>query len=314
MNDIVVVGSINIDLTSHLPRWPQVGETITATRTEMGLGGKGANQAVAAARLGASVGLIGAVGADAFGQQALRTLGDANLTLAIETQAAAPTGLAVIDVGPDGDNTIRLSPGANATLTPETILRHAPLIAKSKVLLLQNETPLAASLRAARIARRHGVTVVMDPAPAPQLMWDRQTLEAFDILTPNAQEAALIAGAAPTGLQAAEMTASALTAMGPRGAIVTMGAAGVGWQIGTTSGRRPAPKVPTVDTVAAGDCFNGALAVFLAQGCPPDQAVELAVDAAALSTTRAGASVAAPQLSDLLAFRLEQAAPPVTTH
>ncbi|WP_300061557.1 ribokinase [uncultured Roseobacter sp.] len=314
MSDVVVVGSVNIDLTSHLPRWPEVGETVTALRTDVGLGGKGANQAVAAARLGAGVSLIGAVGADAFGQQAVRMLGEDNLQLAIETQAQAATGMAFIDVGPEGDNMIRLAPGANATLTPEIILRHAPLIAKAKVLLLQNEIPLAASLRAARIARQHGATVVMDPAPAPQPIWDAETLAAFDILTPNAHEAALIAGSAPSGLQAAEMTATALTTLGPRGAIVTMGAAGVAWQIGEAVGHRPARKVATVDTVSAGDCFNGALAVFLSQGCAAEQAIDLAADAAALATTRPGAAAAAPRLSEVLEFREAQTTPTLTPH
>lgn len=314
MSDIIVVGSVNIDLTNHLPRWPQVGETITATRTQVGLGGKGANQAVAAARLGAKVSLIGAVGADGFGQQVTALLTEANLSLALETRAEDATGMAFIDVGPDGDNIIRLAPGANAALTPEIILRHAPLIARAKVLLLQNEIPLAASLQAAQIARQHGVTVIMDPAPAPQPMWDADTLAQFDILTPNAHEAALITDQVPGSLREGEMTATALTTLGPRGAIVTLGAQGVAWQIGRAQGHKAAPKVKAVDTVGAGDCFNGTLAVFLAEGATPEQAIEMAVDAAALATTRPGAAAAAPTLSALLAFRSERAAPSLTTH
>ncbi|MEP2641060.1 ribokinase [Roseobacter sp.] len=314
MSDIVVVGSINIDLTSHLPRWPQVGETITADRTLVDLGGKGANQAVAAARLGAHVSLIGAVGADGFGQQVLRTLTDANLKLAVETQTTAATGMAFIDVGPEGDNIIRLAPGANATLTPEIILRHAPLIAKAKVLLLQNEIPLDASLQAAKIARSYGARVVMDPAPAPQTMWDTETLAHFDIITPNAHEAALMTKHTAQTLSDAQKTASDLVLLGPRGAVVTMGAQGAAWQIGGIRGQQPAPSVETVDTVAAGDCFNGTLAVFLAQGCLPDQAIQFAVDAAALATTKPGAAAAAPSLSDLLAFREDTGQPSPDPH
>lgn len=314
MSDIVVVGSINIDLTSHLPRWPQVGETVTARSTQIDLGGKGANQAVAAARLGATVGLIGAVGADGFGQQVLRTLTEAHLEIVVETQTQATTGMAFIDVGPDGDNIIRLAPGANATLTDDIILRHAPVISRARVLLLQNEIPLAASLRAAKIARTHAVTVIMDPAPAPQPVWDRDTLAHFDILTPNASEAALITGHTPRSLSEAEQAAAALAAMGPRGAIVTMGAKGVAWQIGDSRGHLPAPQVKTIDTVAAGDCFNGALAVFLAQGCDPEQALQFAVDAAALATTRQGAAAAAPAMSDLIAFRSESGNNPFAPH
>lgn len=314
MTQIVVVGSLNIDLTSHLPRWPHVGETVTALSTQIDLGGKGANQAVAAARLGASVGLIGAVGADAFGQQVIRTLTEANLTLALETQTHQATGMAFIDVGPEGDNIIRLAPGANAALTSDILLRHAPMIARAKVLLLQNEIPLAASLRAAKIARDNGVTVIMDPAPAPQPVWDKDTLAHFDIITPNAHEAALITGQAPNTLFEAEQTASVLTTMGPRGAIVTMGSLGVAWQIDGKQGHLSAPKVDTVDTVAAGDCFNGTLAVFLSQGCDPDQALQFAVDAAALATTRVGAAAAAPTLSDVLAFRSDDSMRPLATH
>ncbi|MEM9636790.1 MAG: ribokinase [Pseudomonadota bacterium] len=314
MSDIVVVGSVNIDLTTHLPRWPQVGETVTATRTQAGLGGKGANQAVAAARLGAKVSLIGAVGADGFGQQVTALLTEANLDLILETRPGEATGMAFIDLGPGGDNIIRLAPGANASLTPDIILRHAPSIARAKILLLQNEIPLAASLQAAQIARRHGVTVIMDPAPAPQPMWAADTLAHFDILTPNAHEAALISGHTPHSLIEGEMTASALTRLGPRGVIVTMGAQGAAWQIDASRGHKAAPKVKAVDTVGAGDCFNGTLAVFLAEGATPEQAIQMAVDAAALATTRAGAAAAAPKLSDLLGFQAEQAAPPLTTH
>lgn len=306
MTGIVVVGSINTDLTCHLQRWPEIGETVTAQSTQVGLGGKGANQAVAAARLGSSVSMIGVVGTDTFGEDLIRRLEQADIKLALERRADQATGMAFIDIGPQGENIIRLAPGANGTLTAACILRHASTIAAAKVLLLQNEIPLNASAQAAEIARSNNVTVIMDPAPAPTPMWPRATLSQFDIITPNAHETALITGHLPQTLGEAEVAADALATMGPRGAIVTMGSLGVAWRIGTSHGHLTAPKVKTIDTVAAGDCFNGALAVALSQGKPPEEAIGFAVVAAALTTTRRGAAEAVPSLEDVCAFRSGQ--------
>ncbi|MEM9342440.1 MAG: ribokinase [Pseudomonadota bacterium] len=302
MTDVIVVGSINVDLTSYLTRWPGVGETVAAETTRIGLGGKGANQAVAAAQLGASVALIAAIGADGFGADATEKLRAEGVTLQHSDRSEATTGMAFIDVGPDGGNIIRLAEGANGTLTTQDIARHESVFAGAKVLLLQNEIPLAASLAAARLARSYGVQVIMDPAPAPVPFWPREVLEAFDIITPNAHEAHEILGHLPKTLAEAQAAAETLRQHGPRGAIVTMGGLGVGWSIGASRGEITAPNVPAIDTVAAGDCFNGALAASLARGLTMAQAIERAVQAAALATTRQGAAEATPHAHELAEF------------
>ncbi|MEM7616560.1 MAG: ribokinase, partial [Pseudomonadota bacterium] len=308
MSEIVVVGSVNVDLTSYLTRWPAVGETVTAASTQIGLGGKGANQAVAAARLGHRVSLVAAVGQDSFGQDATARLRAAGVDLVLG-DAGENTGMAFIDVGPEGGNIIRLSEGANATLTPGFIEGHADLIAGAKVLLLQNEVPVEASLCAAGIARAHGTWVVMDPAPAPVPFWDAEVLAGFDVITPNAHEVHLILGAQPQTLEDARAAAADLVARGPRGAVVTMGGLGVAWQIGAASGQAAAPQVSVVDTVAAGDCFNGALGAALAEGRGAAEAIAFAVHAGALATTRRGAAEAAPSRAEVDGFVLAQRGP-----
>ena len=167
MTSVTVVGSINIDLTSYLDRWPKIGETISVRETVTSLGGKGANQAVAAARLGASVNFIGAVGRDGFGAEAAAALRPEGVAILLEEMTNTATGLAFIDVDPDGQNIIRLSAGANGRLSPENVSKYADILRKSRVLLLQNEIGLETSLAAARIAREAGALVIMDPAPAP---------------------------------------------------------------------------------------------------------------------------------------------------
>lgn len=302
LSDVVVLGSINLDLTSYLDRWPEIGETVTAASTALGLGGKGANQAVAVARLGGSVAMLGAVGRDSFGADVSARLRGEGVDLSLREVEGETTGMAFIDVGPDGGNIIRLSTGSNAHLTAEFVEAHAAVLTGAKVLLLQNEVPLAASLRAAQIARAAGAMVVMDPAPAPVPFWPREVLEAFDVITPNAQEAHLILGDLPQTLDQAEAAARALCDLGPRGAIVTMGGDGVAWCLHGDSGQRPAPRVAAIDTVAAGDCFNGAFASAIARGMAVAEAIRFAGAAGALATTRRGASEAAPTRAEVEAF------------
>jgi len=299
LTSVTIVGSINIDLTSYLDRWPKVGETITVRETITTLGGKGANQAVAAARLGAKANLVGAVGSDGFGGKAARDLRAEGVGVLLSELEGVSTGLAFIDVGPDGRNMIRLSSGANGELSPADVARHEHVIAASAVVLLQNEIGLAASWEAARIARKAGALVVMDPAPAPEPMWPRETLSAFDILTPNAGEAAGLLGAEPQTLSEALDAAHALRDLGLRGAIVTMGEMGIAWSCPESRGTLPAPKVEAIDTVAAGDCFNGAFAARMAGGASIEAAIDFAMRAAALATTRKGAAASLPRLEEL---------------
>lgn len=314
MTDVIVVGSINVDLTSYLSRWPGVGETIAAQGTRIGLGGKGANQAVAAARLGASVTLIAATGNDGFGKDAVEKLREEHIVLCNKVRPETTTGMAFIDVGPDGGNIIRLAEGANGTLSPVDIKAKASVFKNAKVLLLQNEVPIEASQCAAEIARKNGMHVIMDPAPAPSPFWSSKVLDRFDIMTPNAHEAHEILGYLPKTLKEAMIAARALRQRGPRGAIVTMGRLGAGWSIGESESYVTAPNVPTVDTVAAGDCFNGALAASLSLGFGVAQSIERAVHAAALATTREGAAEATPNALALEEFTVASKACMIATH
>lgn len=299
MSEVTVVGSINIDLTSYLERWPQVGETVTTLQTQITLGGKGANQAVAAAQMGANTTFIGAIGADAFGTDAQTRLKGYGVNTALSIQSDCATGMAFIDVGIDGGNIIRLSSGANASLSPVSIDTQRLDLSNSKVLLLQNEIPFDTSRRVAEIARAAGVLVIMDPAPAPVPFWPREALELFDILTPNAHEAKLITGHEPCNLSEALEAAQKLEEYGARGAIITMGEMGVAWSIKGKLGQKIAPKVDAIDTVAAGDCFNGTFAAGFASGHSVEASVDMAVQAAALATTRKGAAASIPSLDEL---------------
>lgn len=299
MKSVSVVGSINIDLTNYLDRWPGIGETVTVRDTTSSLGGKGANQAIAAARLGAQVTLVGAIGKDGFGQDAGHQLRKSGIRTRLVEVHDVATGLAFIDVGPESDNIIRLSRGANGVIAEAHVEMHAIVIRESGVVLLQNEIGLAASLAAARFGRNAGALVIMDPAPAPVPVWDRSVFSCFDILTPNAHEAGNLLGRQPETLAEAQLAANDLREFGLRGAIVTMGEQGVAWSFDGSTGTLPAYPVSSVDTVAAGDCFNGALATGLTRGEDIGDAVAFAMRAAAIATTRKGASVSLPTLREV---------------
>ena len=268
----------------------------------MDLGGKGANQAVAAARLGSAVTLVGAVGDDGFGKDAIRILEAEDVHLSLEVFDTA-TGMAFIDVGPDSGNIIRLAEGANGSLTESSVAMRVQSMKDGDVVLLQNEIPVAASIAVARIARSAGGLVIMDPAPAPVPFWHPNIFENFDIITPNAHETQMILGQLPGTLDDAQHAARRLALSVQRGAIVTMGQRGVAWCIDGASGQMRAPDVITVDTVAAGDCFNGAFASSCAAGHPIALAIRNAQEAAAFATTVRGAADSTPTREQLEKFR-----------
>ncbi|QDG76009.1 ribokinase [Labrenzia sp. PHM005] len=299
MKPVTVVGSINIDLFSYLDRWPKVGETVKVRETAHTLGGKGANQAVAATKLGANATLIGAIGRDSFGREAADQLDAFEVKTDLIEKPDCMTGMAFIDVGPDGDNMIRLSGGANDQLAPADLEVFANQLSDGGVVLLQNEINLETSLKAAELARKAGALVIMDPAPAPTPAWPKSTVTAFDVLTPNASEAGALLGHIPVSLEEAQNGAQRLCSYGLRGVIITMGENGVAWCFEGETGKLPAPKVNAIDTVAAGDCFNGALATALAKGDKLQDAIHFAMRAAALATTRKGASSSLPNLAEL---------------
>lgn len=305
MKKIVVVGSINADITTYLSHLPNVGETVRARETLISLGGKGLNQCIAASQFGCSATMIGAVGIDVFGQDIVSKIEKYSLDFELNYIEDAVTGLALIDVMPDGANIIRFAEGANALLSPNHINQHQALISSADVLLLQNEIPFETSLAAASIARAAGTTIIMDPAPAPNPFWQANELAAFDIITPNAKETKLILGSEPRNLNEALDAAIKLKEYGVNGAIVTMGADGVAWSIGDTAGIASAPALNSVDTVAAGDCFNGVFAAILSEGDTVEAAIHMAVKAAAISTTRKGAATSVPTRLEVQSFYFE---------
>ena len=296
---IVVYGSINIDLTAYTPTLPIVGETLLGHSYLMSLGGKGANQAVASARLGAEVTLIGHVGDDTFGRRALQQLNGYGVDVArVETLTDQGTGLAVISVDDNGENTIIVLSGANMYFDENDIERFRDLLRKAQVLLMQLEVPIGADLAVAKIAHEEGVKVILDPAPAAQL--PDELYHIADIMTPNEVETEMLVGIRPSSLDEAAEAANRLRDRGLDTAVITLGSGGTYCASGSDNIHLPAFQVDTVDTVAAGDAFAGGLAVAISEGLPINQALNWGAAAGALCTTRAGASVAMPDRDEVV--------------
>lgn len=290
---IVVVGSLNMDLVVRAPRHPAPGETILGSDFRTFAGGKGANQAVAAARLGGFVQMIGRVGADDFGAALLGNLAangvDSHYVLADEDAA---TGVALITVSDAGQNTIVVASGANWRVSPADIVNAQVAFAQANLLMLQLEIPLPAVERAIATARRHAVPIILNPAPARSI--DRELLAQVDYLTPNQGELALLTGSADV-----EAGVQILREMGVRNVIVTLGEDGVLVVGETLRAHLPAHRVPVVDTTAAGDAFVGGFAVALVHGLPLLDAVRWGNAAGALAVTRAGAQPSLPTRAEI---------------
>ncbi|GHF28942.1 ribokinase [Streptomyces mashuensis] len=295
--DVLVVGSANADLTVRVGRRPGPGETVPGSDLVESPGGKGANQAAAAARLGARTTLLARVGDDAYGELLLEAQRAAGTDVGhVRVEAGARTGTAMIVVGPDGDNAIVVSPGANARLSPEDVAAADALIADSAVLSLQGEVPWETTAAAARAARRAGTRVVLNPSPVPPHDLPHDLLTAADPLVVNEHEARLLSGVAD-GSPADR--AHALRRRGARSVVVTLGADGA--LTLDDEGATTVPGVPAeaVDTTGAGDAFTGALAWRLAQGDRLGEAARLAVRVAAVSVTRPGAQTSYPAAEEL---------------
>jgi ribokinase len=286
MTHVAVLGSTNMDLVAYVEKAPQRGETVTGREFRTIPGGKGANQAIAAARAGATVSMIGAVGNDSFGTRLRSALEDSGVNTDRLRTTEGPSGTAHIVVDDEGGNAIVVIPGANGTvdrLTPDD----EDLIASADLLLLQLEIPLTAILAGARTARAHGVRTVLTPAPARPL--PPELLAAVDLLVPNEHEAATL-----TGLTDPREAATALLGRVPE-VVITLGAAGSLYAARDAEPVTvPAPRVTAVDSTGAGDTFAGALAVALGEGRPMPQALRWAAEAAALSVQREGASASMP--------------------
>jgi ribokinase len=304
---IVVVGSLNADLVVRTPRFPVPGETITGTDFAVFPGGKGANQAVAAARLGGRVAMIGRVGRDDQGRTLRSSLAAAGVDAeAVQGDESAATGVAVITIDAAGQNEIVLAPGANARLSPTDVERSRSLIEGARVLLLQLEVPMGTVEAAARIARSAGVQVILDPAPArPEA---GALLPLVDFVTPNENELRVLAGAlpGPTTVGEATLLLRSLLARGARTAIAKLGPAGAVAVGAAEHHVWPGHAVDAVDTTAAGDAWNGAFAVALAEGQSVQEAGAFANAAAAISVTRAGAQPSMATRDELERFRTQK--------
>ncbi len=298
---IVVVGSSNTDMIIQLDRIPRPGETLLGGEFTSAAGGKGANQAVGAARAGGDVTFIARVGKDIFGDQAVAGFRKDGINVNhVFRDAAAPSGVALIFVAKDGENSIAVAGGANGKLSPADVKRAAKVIRSAAMLVAQLETPLATVQAAADIAAKAGVRFILNPAPARPL--PDALLKRVSILTPNETEAELLTGIKVTNEATAAKAAAKLRSRGVQTVILTLGSRGA--FIADDKGNQLVPgfKVKAVDTTAAGDIFNGALAVALAEGKALPDAVRFANAAAAISVTCLGAQPSAPSRTEIESF------------
>lgn len=304
MKQLVVLGSVNADHVLRVPHFPRPGETLRGHSYQVLPGGKGANQAVAAARLGADIGFIARIGDDAIGRQMRDGFAADGIEVsAVECDPGLPTGIAIIYVSDEGENSIGLSAEANGALTPEVVERHAALIQDADTLLLQLEVPLESVLRAATLAHQGGTRVVLNPAPAQPL--PQALLALVDLITPNQTEAELLTGVAVTDEASARAAATRFHAMGIGSVMITLGAQGVYWSEQGEATLIPGFRVTATDTTAAGDTFNGALLAERLRGASMAEAIRFAHAAAAISVTRFGAQSSIPTLAEVRNFLKE---------
>jgi ribokinase len=298
MPRVLIVGSANVDFTIALPRLPRPGETVSEGTLLVARGGKGANQAVAARRLGAEVRLLACVGDDASGRDVRAALAAEGIgTDAVLTSAGAATGTALIVVDAQGRNQIAVAPGANRALTVADVEARDADLAWAEVVICSLEVPLPVARRALELARGRGAITILNPAPFPDAGVD--FLELVDYLTPNETEAARLTGRPVADAESAATVAAAIHARGAARVVLTLGAAGA-----LADGRdgrchAPAFAVTVVDTTGAGDAFNGALAVALAERRPLAAALRFANAAAALACTKRGAQPALPTRAEV---------------
>lgn len=307
MKPVIVFGSINMDLVTRTPRLPLAGETLQGYEFFTAAGGKGANQAVAAARLGISTQLVGRVGNDNFGHQLRDGLQAAGVHIDhVLLDDSASSGVAVIAVDDVGENNIIIVAGANGRVNQEDVERLTDLLPNAAALLLQLEVPLPAVLAAAQAAQKASVPVILDPAPARGDI-PSELYSLVDIITPNEVEATQLVGFAVDGQETATRAAAELRQRGIGTVIIKLGAQGVFCATGSETFFVPAFSVQAVDTVAAGDAFNGGLAAALAEGLPLRQAILWGSATGALSATKVGAQPSLPDRETFERFLKERA-------
>lgn len=302
---LVVLGSINADHILNVTEFPRPGETVTGQRYKVAFGGKGANQAVAAGRSGADIAFIACVGEDDIGDRIRQQLSaDKIKTAAVEAVEAQTTGVALIFVNQDGENVIGISAGANACVTPDYLARYRSLVENADILLMQLESPLETIMAAAGIARQSGTRVILNPAPAQKLPDDLLAL--LDVITPNETEAEYLTGIAVKSDDDARRAAAALHDKGIQTVIITLGSRGVWLSYDNHGELIPAFRVKAVDTIAAGDTFNGAMCTALLEGADIQSALRFAHAAAAIAVTREGAQPSVPWRGEIDAFLSQQ--------
>lgn len=303
MSSIVVVGSLNMDLVALAAHLPLAGETLIGSKYWDAPGGKGGNQAYGAAKLGAQVAMLGRVGNDNYGTRMRANLESVGCDTRGLKTVEGSSGVALISLSETGQNSIIVVSGANDRYSPADVRAERHLIQGAKLVLLQLENPYETVTAAAQTARELGACVVLDPAPAPASL-PKELLEAIDVITPNETEAGRLAGSVATtlSLEEAGVIARKLQNMGPKTVIMKLGAQGCLLLDGGVATAVPAPKVTAVDTTAAGDEFNGALAVARSEGASLVDACRFAAHAAALSVTRLGSQASMPSRQEFDRF------------
>ncbi|KJK19117.1 ribokinase [Pseudomonas sp. 2(2015)] len=297
--NVVVVGSLNMDLVTRAQRLPRGGETLVGESFVTVPGGKGANQAVAAARLGAQVAMVGCVGDDAYGQQLRQALADEQIDCqAVSIAAGVSSGVALIVVDAASQNAIVIVAGGNGQLLPESVQQFDALLQNAEVIICQLEVPMATVAYTLERGRALGKTVILNPAPASGPL-PAEWFAHIDYLIPNESEAEALSGLPVNDLDSAKAAATHLLGMGVGKVIVTLGAQGALFADGQVFRHFPAPVVQPLDTTAAGDTFVGGFAAALARGEAQGAAIAFGQRAAALSVTRAGAQPSIPHLSEL---------------
>ncbi|WJG28011.1 ribokinase [Vibrio furnissii] len=301
MNKLVVLGSVNADHVLQVPSFPRPGETLHGRNYQVIPGGKGANQAVAAARLNADIGFIACVGDDSFGINIRESFKLDGMNIrGVKMQPNCPTGIAMIQVSDSGENSICISAEANAKLTAEAIDPDLQHIRDAKYLLMQLETPLDGIVKAAQVAKEARTNVILNPAPAREL--PDALLSCVDVITPNETEAEVLTGITVTDDASAQLAADALHLKGIEIVMITLGAKGVWLSQNGRGTLIPGFRVQATDTTAAGDTFNGALVTGLLEEMPLESAIKFAHAAAAISVTRFGAQTSIPNREEVDAF------------
>lgn len=302
---ILVFGSINMDITTYIPKLPRPGETLRGDSYITVPGGKGDNQAVACARLGAETRFIGRVGDDTFGPRVLEIIKKENVDISqVLIDPENGTGLAIISVDDMAENSIIIISGANIAIDDSDVERAVSCMADARVLMLQLEVSLEPTFKVAKKAKLQGLTVILDPAPAYPIPDD--VFPFLDFITPNEVETEAIVGFKPSNQEEAAKAAKLLREKGVKTAIIKMGAQGAYYDSPEGSGFVKAFKVDPIDTVAAGDAFNGGLAVAVSEGKSVSEAVRWGAAAGAIATTRKGALPAMPYRDELLKLLKEQ--------